>query len=55
MSPQSGNQYILTIIEHLTGWLEAFLIPDKKADAIVWIFINNYLPVHMCPQVHTIQ
>ena len=23
----SGNKHILTIIDHLTGWLEAFLIP----------------------------
>ena len=35
----SGNKHILTIIYHLTGWLEAFPIPD-----------NEYLPVHMCPR-----
>ena len=28
----SGNKHILTIIDHLTGWLEAFPIPDKSAD-----------------------
>ena len=44
----SGNQHILTIIDHLTGWQEAFCTPDKKADTIVHIFINNYLPIHMC-------
>ena len=44
----SGNQHILTIIDNLTGWLEAFPIPDKQADTIVHIFINNYLPIHMC-------
>ena len=44
----SGNQHILTIIDHLTGWPEAFPIPDKKADTIVHIFINNYLPIHKC-------
>ena len=45
----SGNQHILTIIDHLTRWPEAFPIPDKKADTIVHVFINNYLPIHMCP------
>ena len=45
----SGNQHILTIIDHLTGWPEAFPIPDKKADTNVCIFINNYLPILMCP------
>ena len=44
----SGNKYILTIIDHLTGWPEAFPIPDKSADTIVSTFINEYLPVHIC-------
>ena len=46
----SGNKHILTIIDHLTGWPEAFPIPDKTADTIVSTFINEYLPIHMCPQ-----
>ena len=45
----SGNKHILTIINHLTGWLEAFPIPDKSADTIVTTLINQYLPVYMCP------
>ena len=36
----SGNKHILTIIHHLTGWLEAFPIPDKSADIIVTTLIN---------------
>ena len=46
----SGSKHILTIIDHLTGWPEVFPIPDKSADMIVSTFINEYLPVHMCPQ-----
>ena len=46
----SGNKHILTIIDHLTKWPVAYLIPDKSADTIVSTFINEYLPVHMCPQ-----
>ena len=46
----SGNKYILTIIDHLTGWPGAFPISDKSAETIVSTFINEYLPVHMCPQ-----
>ena len=45
----SGNKHILTIMDHLTGWPEAFPIPDKSADSIVSTCINEYLPVHMCP------
>ena len=46
----SGNKHILTIINHLTGWPEAFPIPDKSADTIVTTLINQYLPVHMYPR-----
>ena len=46
----SGNKHILTMIDHLTRCPEAFPIPDKSADTIVSTFINEYLPVHMCPQ-----
>ena len=46
----SGNKHILAIIDHLTGWPEAFPIPDKSADTIVLTFLNQYLPVHMCPR-----
>ena len=46
----SRNKHILTIIDHLTGWPEAFPILDKSADTIVSTFINHYLPVHMCPR-----
>ena len=46
----SGNGHILTIIDHLTGWPEAFPIPDKSANTIVSTFINQYFPVHMCPR-----
>ena len=45
----SGNKHILTIIDHLTGWPEAFPIPDKSADTIVATFINEYIPAYMCP------
>ena len=46
----SGNKHILTIIDHLTRYAEAYPIPDKSADTIVTTFINEYLPVHMCPR-----
>ena len=46
----SGNKCISTIIDHITGWPEAFPIPDKSADTIVTTLNNQYLPVHMCPR-----
>ena len=38
------------ILDHLMGWPEAFLIPDKPADTRVSTLINQYLLVHMCPR-----
>ena len=46
----SGNKHILTIIGHLTGWPEAFPIPDRSANTIMSTFINQYLPAHMWPR-----
>ena len=34
----SGNKHILTIIDYITGWPEAFPIPDKTTDTIVSTF-----------------
>ena len=38
----SGNKHILTIIDHLTSWPEAFPIPDKSSDIIVSTFIYQF-------------
>ena len=46
----SGNKHILTIIDHLTGWPEAFPICDKSVYTIVSTVINEYIPLHMCPR-----
>ena len=46
----SGNRHILSIIDHLTGWLEAFPTSNKSTETMVLTFINHYLPVHMCPR-----
>ena len=46
----SGNKNILTIIDHIMGWPEAFPICDKSADTVVSTLINHYPPVHMCPR-----
>ena len=46
----SGNKSIPTIMDHLTGWPEAFPISDRSTDTIVSTFINHYRPVHMYPR-----
>ena len=44
----SENLHILTIIDYLRGWSDAFPIPDRKADTIIHVLINNYLPTTCC-------
>ena len=39
----SGKKHILTMIDHLTGWPEAFQYWTSQ-----WTFSNHYLSVHMC-------
>ena len=48
----SGNHHILTRIEHLMGWPEANPIPNKKADIMVFTFINCYLLSTCIPNLY---
>ena len=50
----SGNKHILTITDHLTGWPEAFLIPDKSPDTIVATFINEYYSCTHVPPIYSV-
>ena len=43
----SGNQHILTIIDHLMGWPEAFPIPDKKTDTL-FVFSSIITSLFTC-------
>ena len=36
-----GNQHILTIIDHLTGWPESFAIPNNKADMCPHLILSD--------------
>ena len=45
----SSNMYILTAIDWYSGYLEALLLPDKKADAIAHIFLDEIVSRYGCP------
>ena len=47
----TGNKYILTIIDHFTGWGEAYPIPDKTNQAVWNMFSNRFIPCHGVPEV----
>jgi hypothetical protein len=41
-----GNQYILTIVDHCTGWAEAYAIADKTSKAVWQALSRYYIPRH---------
>ena len=45
----SGNQYILTAIDWYSGYLEAWPLPDKKADGIANLILDETFPRYGCP------
>ena len=31
-----GNRYLLTVLDHATAWLEAYPLPTKSAESVVY-------------------
>ena len=40
----SGNQYIVTFIDMYSGWPEAFAVPNKKAETVAHLLIDEIFP-----------
>ena len=45
------NKYALTIIDHLSGWAEAFALPDKTNQSVWNAFANYFIPRHGIPEI----
>lgn len=45
----SGNMYIVSFIDFYSGWPMAFAVPDKSAENIVHLLIEEVFPVHSSP------
>ena len=48
---EEGNQYVLTIIDHCTGWAEAKPIPSKSAKHVLRYLEQEYVPRYGAPEV----
>lgn len=44
-----GNDYIVSFVDLLTNWLEAFTILDKKAKTVAKLVINKTFPRYSAP------
>ena len=40
----SGNQYIVTFIDMYSDWPEAFAVPNKKAETVVHLLVDEIFP-----------
>jgi len=45
----SGNRYIISFVDHYSGWPEAFAVPDKSADNVAHLLIEEIFPRFGCP------
>ena len=45
----SNNVYILTAIDWFSGFVEAWPLPDKKADGIAHLLLDEIFPRYGCP------
>lgn len=46
-----GNRYLLSIIDHCTGWVEVKPLPNKSAQGIHKYLIHEYIPRYSAPEV----
>ena len=47
---RSGHNYLLTFIDHLTGWADAFPIPHKTGSKVANVLLQCYLPRYGLPE-----
>ena len=48
---EEGNLYILTLIDHCTGWAEAKPVPSKSAKHVLRYLGQEYVPRYGAPEV----
>ena len=46
-----NNKYVFTVIDHCSGWAEAYPIPDKRSETIEHFFHNRFVASHGCPEI----
>ena len=47
----SGNIYMITLIDHFSGWICAYPVPDKSAATVARILLEEFIPIYSCPSI----
>ncbi|XP_046368484.2 uncharacterized protein K02A2.6-like [Haliotis rufescens] len=45
----SGNKYIIGFVDHFSGWPEAYAVPDKSAETVAHLILEEIFPRFGCP------
>ena len=48
---EDGNRYLITLIDHATGWAEAYPSRDRNAEAVIRVLERDYIPRHGPPAI----
>ncbi len=46
-----GSKYLLTVIDHFSGWGEAYPLPDKTNNSVWRAIANEFIPRHSVPEI----
>ena len=48
VTSQNGNNYIITMVDWYSNWIEAYPVPNKEADTIASVILEQFIPRHGC-------
>ena len=51
MQSDNGAKYVIVIIDHFSGWPEAYATTDKSAQTVASILLEDFIPRHSCPRL----
>ena len=51
VTSDNGNNYIVTVIDWYTSWLEAYPVQHKEANTIAKVLLERFIPQHGCPRL----
>ena len=51
ITSENGNNYIITVVDWYSSWIEAYPVPNKEAITIAKVLLERFIPQHGCPRV----
>ena len=48
---EGGTKYVIVVIDHFSGWPEAYTISDKSTLTVAGLLLEDFIPRHSCPRL----